>query len=419
MIVKNRLTPTALIAALSMGCLTSPFIQSQELSYEALYQLIQEQQKQLEKQQEQIDRLTGSIRETKLITESTADALEQQIDKPSTGNWTDKTTLGGYGEHHFNARSGRSDEVDAHRYVLYVGHEFNDSVRFFSEVELEHSLAGEGQPGEVELEQAYIDWRFSDNHHLIIGQFLLPIGILNETHEPDTFYGVERNGVESRVIPATWWETGLMLQGELSEGLNYNLAFHSGLRTAQLNDAGTSRNLRIRSGRQKSAQAVADDFATSARLKYTAIPGLELSASLQYQHDITQSQLTDSASALLFETHAIYQHQDFSLRALYASWDIDNDFFAAANTDELTGWFIEPSYKLTEALGLFLRWSDFDRADGSVDIANPINDQPSENRFFDIGINYWLTNQVVLKADYQDDQLGDANSFNLGVGWSF
>ena len=61
-------------------------------------------------------------------------------------------TLGGYGELHYNALSGSGGadnkrEIDFHRFVLTVGKEFNDRVRFFSEFELEHALAGEGKGG--------------------------------------------------------------------------------------------------------------------------------------------------------------------------------------------------------------------------------------------------------------------------------
>ena len=38
---------------------------------------------------------------------------------------------------------------------------------------------------------------------------LVPVGFLNEVHEPPTFYGVERNPVEKNVIPTTWWEGGI------------------------------------------------------------------------------------------------------------------------------------------------------------------------------------------------------------------
>ena len=232
-----------------------------------------------------------------------------------------RTSIGGYGELHYNNLSADDpsrdvEEIDFHRFVLFVGHEFNDRISFFSELEVEHSLAGDGKPGEVELEQAYINFALNDNLAAQGGLFLLPVGILNETHEPPTFYGVERNDVESIIIPSTWWEAGGGLSGNLANGLSWNAALHSGL--AMPTSGGSA--FRVRSGRQKVAEAFASDFASTFRLRYTGIPGLELSASYQYQSDPSQVAGDGLDSGRLISAHAIYQLGRFSLRALYAGW---------------------------------------------------------------------------------------------------
>ena len=223
---------------------------------EEMWQTIQDQQKVIEQLQEQLD--------------ATAEAVETGSGS-SGSSWADKTQLGGYGELHYKAGDG-TDQADFHRFVLYIGHEFSDSIHFFSEFELEHSIAGEGQPGEVELQQAWIELDITHNHRLRAGLDILPIGILNVTHEPNTFYGVERNEVEKRIIPATWWEAGVGLNGELAPGLNSDAGLHSGLET----------NSNIRSGRQKVGEANAEYPAGTARLRYTGVPGLEISGSVQY-----------------------------------------------------------------------------------------------------------------------------------------
>lgn len=331
--------------------------------------------------------------------------IADEVDTQSTLlQWASKTSLGGYGEHHYNNRQGGDgDQVDAHRFVLYIAHQYSDTVRFFSEVELEHSLAGYGKPGEVELEQAYIEWDYSENHSVQFGQFLIPVGILNETHEPDTFYGTERNKVESEIIPSTWWESGVMLTGELSEGVSYNFAVHSGLKVPAGN--------RIRKGRQKSAEATADDLAATARIKYVT-DGVELAATVQHQSDITQGLiLGETQSATLFETHAIATSGPITLKALYAQWDVDSSAFEMDDVDTLSGFYLEPSYKLTEKLGVFARYSEWERGD-----TPDANDRSA----VDVGLNYWLNPNVVLKADYTDFSMDVGNdTFNLGVGWSF
>lgn len=366
----------------------------------------------LKSQQAEIEILKKQLASTNKKVDATAGAVESVASTTESyakiANWADKTHLGGYGELHYNNKeNGKTDEVDAHRFVLFIEHEFTDDVRLFSEVELEHSISGEGKAGEVELEQAFIEWDYAENHAATFGQFLIPVGIMNETHEPDTFYGVERNPVEKNILPATWWEGGVMLNGELAPGLNYNLAVHSGLKTP----TSGSKAFKIRDGRQKVGKAVAEELAYTARLKYTGISGLELGLTVQHQDDIAQGFGTDDASALLWEGHVAYKAGNFGLRALYAMWDVDGDEAKAFGRDEQEGWYVEPSYRFTSKLGMFVRYSEWDNNAG--DSAN------TEIEQFDIGLNFWLVENVVLKMDWADQSNGEGDSFNLGVGWSY
>jgi predicted porin len=399
-------------------------------SMEEMWQIIQQQQAEIERLKGQQTKTDEKLQETEVKVEATADAVAEV----STGavakvaEWANNTQVGGYGEHHFNNFKNKDDQVDAHRFVLFVNHQFSDTVRLFTELEVEHGLVkdtscdgktpttgtpldcGDKNGGEVELEQAYIEWDFTENHSLHIGQFLIPVGILNETHEPDTFYGTERNNVEKYIVPTTWWETGVQVVGEIAPGLSYNAGIHSGLEMSATEG--------VRKGRQKSANATAEDLAATARLKYTGIAGLELAGTVQYQQDVSQGNdgLTEDADAILLEAHAVYRTGDFGLRALWASWDIDNDTFETNGTDEQEGWYIEPSYKLTEKLGIFARYSEWDSVAGG-------NGTSDEIVQWDYGINYWLTPRVVLKADITEQQdvtkSKSLDSFNLGVGWSF
>ena len=358
----------------------------------------------IKKQQAEIDQLKKEQKETDEKVEATAEAVEQGgVSGSKAGEWATKTKIGGYGEHHYNNFENSDDKIDAHRYVLFISHEYSDTVRFFSELELEHSLSGEGKPGEVELEQAFVEWDFAENHSLVAGQFLIPVGILNDTHEPDTFYGVERNLVEKNIIPTTWWESGALVKGSIAEGLSYDFAFHSGL---AVDESGN-----IRKGRQKSANAKANDFAMTARVKYTGVRGLELAASVQRQENISQGVVED-ASALLTEVHAIYNVGMFSIRGLWASWNLDGDEYEALGTDEQNGWYVEPSIKPLDNLGFFVRWSSWNNSAGLSD--------SEDNEVFDIGVNYWLNPNVVFKLDYQDaSDYNDNDSLNIGVGWSY
>ncbi len=413
--MKTVLRAAALATALGFTATSTAAPEpSAEPTLAEVMRLLKEQQAEIEALKAQLRQTDTKVAETATAVEATATAVETVTERSDSyakvADWAERTQIGGYGEIHYNNReNGGTDQIDAHRFVMYLAHDFNDKVRFFSEVELEHSLAGDGKPGEVELEQAYVEWDYAERQSAKFGLFLLPIGILNETHEPNTFYGVERNSVESRIIPTTWWESGVMLGGEMAPGLRYDLGVHSGLETA----ATGSGALDIRAGRQKSAEATAEEFAYTGRLRYTGISGLELAVAANYQEDLLQGQVAgaDKASGLLYETHAVYQAGPFGLRALYAEWHIDGDLAKALGKDEQNGWYLEPSWRLTQKLGVFARYSEWDtQAGGHVD---------TQVEEIDFGFNYWLVDNVVLKADWVDQRNARGDGFNLGVGWNF
>ena len=394
-------------------------------SVDEMWEIIQRQAKEVEELKNAAAQRDQQIQETDLKVEATADAVEQGAGA-TPGSLEQQTSIGGYGELHYNNLDDESgsdepddiDEIDLHRFVLFFGHQFTDTVRLYSELEVEHNVAGEGQNGEVELEQAFIEWDYAAHQRAKTGVFLIPVGILNETHEPDTFYGVERNKVEAEIIPATWWEAGVAFSGELGAGFSYDAGVHSGL----FLDASEGTDGRLRGSRQKVSEARADEPAYTARLKYTGVRGLELAATVQYQTDLLQGETFAGESdidAVLYELHAAYQAGPFQLRALYAQWDIDEGINALTerdDADQREGFYIEPAVKITDQLGLFLRYSEWDevRADAGFDMSM------SERM---AGVNFWLTETVVFKADYQDQQGVDGRAehdgFNLGVGWSF
>jgi len=362
------------------------------------------------------------------------EALASALETPAAGR--SRATIGGYGEVHYNnfderddGSPGKGDEFDLHRFVLFFGYRFSDTVSFHSELEVEHALASheEEDPGEVEVEQAYVDWAIDPHFSVRGGVMLVPVGILNRTHEPPTFYGVERNLVETRIIPATWWEAGVGVFGEIVEGLAYQVNLHSGLELEPGMDArGGMRDLR-----QKAAEANGERLAMSASLDYSAIPWLSTGIGLFYQGDLTQGSGAD-VSALLTELHAQVDANGFEARAIYARWDVDgaDDFFAAGGgqiADEQSGYLIEGAYRFGrfflpegQDIGAFLRYEDLDTNDGLP--TGVAKDESRDQQAWTVGLNFWPTDQVVVKVDYQNvDNEADTgqDSWNLGLGWWF
>jgi len=357
--------------------------------------------------QEEIEALRQRLEEA----ERRLDALAETTATPATASSAlQNLHLGSYGELHYNnlendETGARKDEIDFHRFVVFLGYDFTDRIRLRSEIELEHAIAGEDQNGEIELEQAYLEFDLNDRTQAKGGLFLVPVGILNETHEPPTFYGVERNPVEREIIPTTWWEGGGALSGSFGAGWGYDLALHSGLNSEDFN---------IRSGRQKVSEADASDPAVTGRLRWAGVPGVSWGLSSQYQRDITQGEGAETP-AVLMETHVVLSRGPAGLRALYARWDLDSAEAEAVGRDEQFGWYVEPSWRIGPQWGVFARYSEWDtQAGGAGDSAF---DQT------DVGVNFWPIPQVVLKADYQwqngPDGRGGLDGFNLGIGYQF
>ncbi len=400
-------------------------------SPEEMWKIIQQQQKTIEELQTKLESTQESVRVTQKKVksaeqkvEATADAIET---RPAAASWADRTRVGGYGELHYNNLDNdftgtKTDEVDFHRFVLYFGHDFTDRFRFFSELELEHAVSGEGQNGEVELEQAWVEFDVFDSQRVRAGLDLIPVGILNLTHEPPTFFGVERNPVETNIIPTTWWEAGLEAMGEIAPGWNYDLMLSSGLDTPT---TGSDAFL-IREGRQKVSEALADDGAVTGRIRYTGYPGLELGFTGQYQADLTQGAL--GIDATLFEGHVDFRKGGWGLRALAAGWNLDDGPAGlgpksgpSPGRNEQWGWYIEPSYRfdlpgwLPGELGIFARYNQWNNNAGA--------DLDTEKEQVNAGFNYWPHPDIVFKFDVQEqfgeDDANDNDGFNLGVGYQF
>ena len=410
-----------ILAAAALAALTSTALA--DGSEEDLRALIEQQQRQIELLQQQLDATRGVLEELSAQVESnTAASVEANEKAEILADNLDSqpvvaqsaTKLGGYGELHINMLENQANgesfnEIDFHRFVLFLQHDFNDRLRMNSELEIEHAYSGEGKPGAVELEQAYVEYDWAEQHSLKAGLFLVPVGILNETHEPPTFYGVERNPVEKNIIPTTWWEGGLAFTGAFGDGFRYDLAAHSGLFTEASDDYA------IRPGRQKVAKARFDSQAYTGRLRWLGIPGLELAASLQYQDDITQDTDPTAGGAWLITAHAAWQREHFGLRALYADWSLDGEGPEAIGADRQAGWYIEPSWRFNSHWGVFARYNQWDNRAG--------DNSDSEYTEWNVGVNYWLSPDVVFKFDYQDQDAPtgkkEMDGWNLGVGYQF
>jgi len=413
-----QLTPGILgtLCATTLVCLLSSTPALAQESNAELLAMIESLQQQVDELRQKLEQTQGQTAETEAKVEAVAEVIEAGAPQVVEAR---RTTIGGYGELHYNNLSAEDpardvDQIDFHRFVLFFGHEFNDKTRFYSEVELEHSFiadTGGNTPGEVELEQAYLEFDLRPDLYAKAGLFLVPVGILNETHEPDTFYGVERNDVENIIIPTTWWEAGAGINGLFGSDWTWDLALTSGLGMA----TSGSDAFRVRSGRQKVAEALANDGAITGRLRYLGIPGLQAAVTVQYQFDPSQEKNDGLDSGTLIEGHIDYRRGGFGLRALYARWDFTGEAVEEAGAERQSGWYVEPSYRLNDNIGFYTRYETVDAA-------------RKQDKFdqWEFGLNWWPYENVVVKLDYRDrdydlvsQQGRDFTGFDVGFGYSF
>ncbi|MFQ5530015.1 MAG: hypothetical protein ACE5FP_06640, partial [Gemmatimonadota bacterium] len=270
-------------------------------------------------------------------------------------------SLGGYGETLYENFAGERedgspaaarDQLDVLRAIIYAGYKFDDRFLFNSEIEFEH--ASTGSAGSASVEFAYLDYLLSERAGIRAGLVLLPLGFLNELHEPTTWLGTERPVTESRIIPSTWRESGIGAFAEF-DGVEIRGFLVNGLDAlgGGSSKAGGFSAAGVRGGRQKGSKAVAEDFGFAARADYTGVAGLMFGASGyigesgQGVDDPLNPGEELGVRTLIVEGHAAYQAHGWDLRALVASADIDD--VAALNAaagfvgdesvgERLTGW---------------------------------------------------------------------------------
>jgi hypothetical protein len=272
-------------------------------------------------------------------------------------------SIGGYGEFNYaNYKdAGEDDITDFYRFVLYFGYKFNDWIIMNSEIEFEHATDDNGT---VSVEFAYLDFMFNEAVNARAGLMLVPVGFINEMHEPPFYHGNMRPTVERQLIPSTWQANGVGLFGQPFAGLSYR----SYLVTSLLGSEFSESNLR--SGRQKGSKEKSNDWSWVTRIDYTPIPGLSLGGSAYLGNQGQDVALTDAddGSALgspdakmeMFEGHIQWKSKGLELRALGISVDLDDaDILSRAKykddtgksvAEKMTGWYLEAAYDVMDRL---------------------------------------------------------------------
>ncbi|MBC8300036.1 MAG: hypothetical protein H8E55_30200 [Pelagibacterales bacterium] len=336
-------------------------------------------------------------------------------------NKGDGLVIGGYGEIHLNVNEDANNKVDVHRLVTLLGYNFNDKVRFVSEIEFEHVK-------EVYVEQAFLSYSITDNLNLRAGLMLIPMGIVNEYHEPTTFNGVERPGMDKSIIPSTWREIGFGLNGRMDNAsLKYQLYLFNGFKSDGLGGSNG-----IRSGRQKGAEAMWNTTNVSFDLDWYGVNGLKLGFSGYFgDSNVDEGVDVPGVGISMIGLDARYTKERFGMRGQYITTSIDGseEYNTAWESDlgsKMNGWYIETSYNLmgsdkTERLDLFARYSNYNTHAG---VAGSLTRNDEYNRnVLTTGLSWHVAKGAAFKMDYQilgnegpDD---NTSAINFGMGFWF
>jgi hypothetical protein len=314
-------------------------------------------------------------------------------------------TMGGYAQIDYNEPDGaEAGKLDVHRLVLLIGYKFNDKVSFLTEIEYEHVK-------EVYVEQAYLKYKASENLNVLAGLMLVPMGIINEYHEPTTFYGVERPNVDKYVVPTTWRELGVGISGNIDNAsLKYQAYLFNGFKSYADGSGVLRGSDGLRKGRQKGAESVVSSPNFSTKLDYYGIAGLRIGLAGYFGETQTDDTTLESATVgvSMVGIDMRYKYNNLELRGQYISANIsDSDKYNMLTGKDLgsklNGLYGELAYNFelngNEKLTPFLRYEKYNtHAETAGNL--PANAAYDKNELI-FGMNYKVADGAAFKVDYQ------------------
>jgi len=340
--------------------------------------------------------------------------------------------ISGYMDFHLNKPQNEDAIWDFHRFVLLFNHSFTDRIRFVGELELEHAfVSGLESSGEVELEQAYLDFKVKPRFNLRAGMLLAPVGIINERHEPPSFFGVERPFVDTFIIPTTWFDAGAGVHGTIGSNWQYR-----GYLMAPLDATKITAEDGLGEATQKGFVSNARNVALTGRLENVSVPGLTLGASFWRGKTGFNFRQAESSVGLV-EFDGRYRAGVFGARGEFAQVFVDgaaelNDFLQRTTgvnpniARQMRGFYLEPSVRplpgLRQDLAAFFRYENFDTQYRMPAGLLPLTQFDRSAWVF--GGSFYPDPDVVFKVDYsiirnRSSLFRTVDSFNVGLGWWF
>jgi hypothetical protein len=400
-------------------------------------------------------------------------------------------SIGTYGEVKFGMQQNPAaggqwqNGFDAHRVVLLPTYAITPNIIFNAEIEFEHAGTGfDGDDklhGTAEIEQVWVDFKIADAFNWRApGIDLIPIGYINEHHEPTQFYSVNRPELYNGLIPSTWKAGATSVYGRIAEGLTYTIQASTSLEDfgddfGTRTDANTvpqpvngvggyvagidgANGLGFSLPARGDFRQLSNDIAVAGQLNYgpTWLPGFNGSVSGYYTPNTTPrgAYATDingnflgtlgRSSLAMFDTEFRYRvpNTGWEARGEFVHVTIGNPENLRANNDgdptnnvgkHMYGYSGEIAYHLP--LGNFMS-SDWEavpfyrytyqnlQTGGFAGLDANLPTGAGQTQFHSAGIAVFPSPQVVLKATYQkvinrDPAGANSDAFLGGVGFFF
>jgi hypothetical protein len=316
---------------------------------------------------------------------------------------------------------------------------------------------------------AYLDFLLNPKFNARAGTVLIPVGFLNEFHEPVLFWTVERPVFHNRIVPTSWNGTGGGFFGTFGNflgGMNYRVYLVNSLRSIAEEDCddghgggGDCGNFGaksgVRGGRAFPDELVASDYALTGRVEFSNLfPGFQLAGSF-YTGNTTQGLIPQNGRTTIIEGDIKYRYKWFDMNASIANVHVNNaaeinqflqnQNLANAPTDEPFGDIADGKFIASNALGWNIQagihWPQLLGKSTSHDVVTHFmyefidtqNEMPAgfapqtgssgETDVYTTGITWFpSTTNVSLKIDYTHQRVQDGTStdqVNFGMAYMF
>lgn len=352
-----------------------------------------------------------------------------------------RLSIGGYAQIDYNQLIGNNQlhngKLDVHRLVMMFGYKFTDNTKFITEIEFEHV-------SEVYVEQAFLQHRINDFINLRAGLMLVPMGIINEYHEPLLFNGVERPNTDGYIVPTTWRELGAGITGRIDNmQLKYQAYVMNGFNgyNGAAKFDGTNG---FRKGRQKGAESYISSPTFSLKFDYYGVNNLKLGLAyyggksqstlfngLEKSNDFAMAQADSSAVGInMVGLDAIYGINGIEVRGvlIYNQNTNTAQYNSFGTTDmgsAMLGYYVEVGYNVFQKTNIksqLIPFVRFENYNTQYEMAGDVLKNDANNRTeITAGLGWKITPGAVIKADYQKVTTANKSTnpkhiINMGVG---